>query len=123
MSRKYIKIEFFFRYPGGKMLYAYYVALSKDIAYSLKPPPLLKQQGHIQEKQRAMNQRPWMIQCCLWGKREVPLFHTPSTGLRQFPPPIQPKEKEWGHGKKGDPHQEQEKVNKEKTREKLNKTN
>ena len=112
MSRKYIKIEFFFRYPGGKMLYAYYVALSKDIAYSLKPPPLLKQQGHIQEKQRAMNQRPWKKQCCLWVVTKVSLFHTTSTGPHQFPPPF--------HGvirKRGDPHHEQEKVNKGKKQE------
>ena len=39
-------------------------------------PPFLKQQSHIQEKQRAMNQRPWMKQCCPWGERKVSLFET-----------------------------------------------
>ena len=39
------------------MLYARRVGLAKDLSYPLKPP-LLKQQGHIQEKQKAMNQRP-----------------------------------------------------------------
>ena len=36
------------------MLYAWFVGLAKDVTYPLKPP-LLKQQGHIQEKQKAMN--------------------------------------------------------------------
>ena len=35
------------------MLYARGVGLAKAVAY----PALLKQQGHIQEKQRAMNQK------------------------------------------------------------------
>ena len=39
------------------MLYAQCVGLAEDVAYPLKPP-LLKQQGQIQEKQKAMNQRP-----------------------------------------------------------------
>ena len=40
------------------MLYARRVGLAEDVAYTLNHPPLLKQQGHIQEKQKAMNQRP-----------------------------------------------------------------
>ena len=39
------------------MLLAQRVGLAEDLAYPLNPP-LLKQQGHIQEKQKAMNQRP-----------------------------------------------------------------
>ena len=50
-------LELFFRNQGGEMLYARCVGLAEDVAYPLKPP-LLKQQGHIQEKQKAMNQRP-----------------------------------------------------------------
>ena len=39
------------------MLSAQRVGLAEDLAYPLNPP-LLKQQGHIQEKQGAMKQRP-----------------------------------------------------------------
>ena len=39
------------------MLYAWDVGLSKDEGYLLKPLTLLKQQGHIQKQQGAMNQR------------------------------------------------------------------
>ena len=84
-----------------------------------KAPPLLQQQGHIQEKQRAMNQRPWMKQCCLWGERKISLFHTFIRGPHQFPPPFQPKRKNKDIRKIGDSHPDQEKVNKEKTGGKL----
>ena len=94
------------------MLYTQHVGLAKDVAYPLNPPPLLKQQGHIQEKQKAMNQRPWMKQCCPWRERRVSPFHTPSTGLHQFPPPFQQKRKNEDVRNRGDQHQEQEKVNK-----------
>ena len=67
-------------------------------------PPLLKQQGHIQEKQRAMNQRPWMRQCCLWGERKVSLFHTPSRGPHQFPPHFNQRERMGKWEKTEDPH-------------------
>ena len=102
--------EPFFRYQGGEMLYAQCVGFAKDVAYPLNPP-LLKKQSHIQEKQRAMNQRPWMKQC-LWVERKVSLFHTLSTGLHQFPPPFQQKRKNENVKNRGDQHQEQEKVNK-----------
>ena len=64
---------------------------------------LLKQQGHIQEKQKAMNQSPWMKQCCPRRERRVSPFHTPSTGPHQFPPPISTKVKEWGREKQRRP--------------------
>ena len=57
-----------------------------------KPAPFLQQQGHIQEKQRTINQMPWMKQWCLWGERKISLFHTPR-GPHQFLPPVQPKRK------------------------------
>ena len=41
----------FFRNQGGEMLYARCVGLADNVAYPLK-------QGHIQEKQKAVNQRP-----------------------------------------------------------------
>ena len=72
------------------MFYTHCVGLAEVVAYPLKPPPLPKQQGHIQEKQKAMNQRPWMKKCCLWGERKVSLFHTPTRGPHQFPPQFQP---------------------------------
>ena len=40
------------------MLYARRVGLPDDVAYPLNPPTIFKQQGHIQEKQKAVNQRP-----------------------------------------------------------------
>ena len=73
------------------MLYARRVGLAKNVACQLKHPSL-KQQDHIQENQKAMNQKPWMKQC-LWREKKVSLFHTPSTGLHQFPPPFQQKRK------------------------------
>ena len=81
------------------MLYARGVGLTKVVAYSVTPSPLLKQQNHIQEKQGAMNQKPWMKQCWLWGEKKVSLFHTPSPGHDQFPPPFQPNKKN-GHVRK-----------------------
>ena len=39
----------------------------------------------------------------------------PRTRLYQFPPQFQPKRKNGGMKKRGDPHQEQEKVDKKKT--------
>ena len=81
-----------------------------------KIPLLPKKQGHIQEKKRTMNQRPWMKQWCLWGEWKVSLFHTPSTGLHQFLPLFQQK-RENGDVRKRDQHQEQEKVKKEKKEE------
>ena len=66
-----------------------------DVAYPLKPPIFSSSQ--IQEKQEDMNHKPWMKQCCLWGERKLSLFHTPSTGLHQFPPPFQPKRKKKRH--------------------------
>ena len=69
-----------------------------------KPPhPLLKQQDHIQENQRAINQRPWMKHCCLWGERKVSLFHTPNRGPHQFPLPLQPKKNNGAMKKKRRP--------------------
>ena len=56
-----------------------------------------------------------MKQCCLWEERKILLFHTPSTGLHQFPPPFQPKKNNGDMRKRGYPHQEQEKVSKGKT--------
>ena len=69
------------------MLYARHVGLAEDVVYPLKPP-LLKKQGHIQEKQKTMNQRPWVKHYCLLRERKLSLFHTPSTGVHQFPPPF-----------------------------------
>ena len=57
-------------------------------------PPLLKQQGHMQEKQEAMNQR------LEW---KVSLFYTPSTERHQYPPPFQPKRGNMGARKKKRP--------------------
>ena len=88
--------------------------------------PLLKQEGHIQEKQRAINQRPWMKQCCLWGKRKVSLFHTPSRGQDQLSTALSfnQRRKNGDMKNRGDPHQEQEKVkigkNKRKVKRKEN---
>ena len=93
------------------MLSAQRVGLAEDLAYPLNPP-LLKQQGHIQEKEKTMNQRPRMKQCCLWRERKVPPFHAPRTGLHQFPLPFQQKKKNEDVRNRGDEHQEQEKVNK-----------
>ena len=58
-----------------------------------------------------------MKECCLWEERKVSIFHTPSRGSHQIPPPFQPKRKNGDMGKRGDPHQEQEKVNKRKKTE------
>ena len=80
-----------------------------------KTTTLLKQQGHIQKKQRAMNHS-WMKQCCLWGVRKV--FHTPSTGQHQFPPNFNQR-KNRDMRKREDPHQEQEKNKGKKTGEEL----
>ena len=103
----------FFGDQGGEMLM--HVVWDSH----LLKPPLLKQQDHIQEKQRTINQRLWMKQYCLWGERKESLFHTPSRGPHQFPPPFQPKRKKGDMKKRGDSHQEQEKVNKGKNRRKL----
>ena len=65
-----------------------------------KNPSLLKQHGHIQENQRAMNLKTWMIQCCLWGERKVSIFHTPS----REPRPFQPKRKNGDMRIRGDPN-------------------
>ena len=65
------------------MFYARRVGLVEDVAYPLKLPLLLKQQGHIQGKQKAMNQMPRIKQYSLWRARKVSLFHTPSKGLHQ----------------------------------------
>ena len=51
-----------------------------------------------------------MKQCCPWRERKVSLFHTPSTGPHQFPPPFQQKWKNEDVRNRGDQHQEQEKV-------------
>ena len=99
----------FFGNEGGEIL----LHVVWDL-HPLNPPPLLKQQGHIQEKQKVMNQRPWMKQCCPWEERKVSLFHTPSRGPHQFPLPFQPKRKNGDMRKREYPHQEQEKVNKRK---------
>ena len=70
----------------------------------IKTHPLLKQHGHIQKKKRAMNQKPWMKQCCLWGESKISLVQTPSKGSHQFPPPFQPKRKNGDMIKRGDSH-------------------
>ena len=75
------------------MFYALSVGLVKKVAYPLNPH-YLEQQGNIQEKQEAMNQRPWMKQCCLWGEKSLTISHT-HFNQRE--------------GKKGNPHREQEK--------------
>ena len=49
----------------------------------------------------------------------VSLFYTPSRGSHQFPSPLKPKRKNGDMRKRGDPHQEQEKVNKGKNRKKV----
>ena len=58
-----------------------------------------------------------MKQCCLWEERKVSLFHKPSTGLHQFPPPFQAKRKNGDVRERGDPHQKQKKVNKGEEKE------
>ena len=85
------------------MLFSEGVGLTKDLTYPLKALNLLKQHGYIQGKQRAMNQRPWMKQCCVWGERKVSLFHT-HTGHHQFPPLFQPKRKNGNVRKRENPH-------------------
>ena len=52
-----------------------------------------------------------------WGERKVSLFHTPSRGPHQFPPPFQQKRKNEDNRNRVDQHQEQEKVNKGKKQE------
>ena len=94
------------------MLYARGVGLAKDVAY-------LKQQGHIQEKQGAMKQRPWMKQCCLWGEYSHYFTH-PAQDYTNFHSHFNKKENMRMWEKTGDPHREQDKVNKGKiTGEKL----
>ena len=44
-----------------------------------------------------------MKQCCPWRERKVLPFHTPSTGLLQFPPPISTEVKDWGREKQRRP--------------------
>ena len=39
------------------MLYTQSVELAKFIAIRIKPPPLLKQQNHMQENQEAINHK------------------------------------------------------------------
>ena len=56
-----------------------------------------------------------MKQFCLWGERKVSLFHTPSTGLQEFPTPFQLKRKNEDVKKRGDPHYDLLKINKNKT--------
>ena len=80
------------------MLYARRVGLSEDVAYPLTP--LFSSNKVTSRKSR--------------GERKVSLFHTPNTGHHQFPPQFQPKRKNRDVRKKGNPHWEQENVNKGK---------
>ena len=63
-----------------------------------KTPPILKKQGHIQEKQKAMNQRPWLRQCCLWREKKYHHFSHPARDYANSHPHFN-KEKEWGSEK------------------------
>ena len=58
MNILYVKLFIiFFRNQGGEMLYARCVGLTEYVSYP-QTPSLLKQQGHIQEKPKAVTQRP-----------------------------------------------------------------
>ena len=83
------------------MLYELRVGLAKDVAYPLKQQCYI----HIQKKQKAVNQRPWMKQCSLWRERKVSLFlYLPSTGLYQFLPLFQQKRNNEDVRNRGDQH-------------------
>ena len=60
-----------------------------------------------------------MKQCCPWREIKLSLLHTPSREPHQFPPPFQPKGKNGDMRKRGDSHQEHEKIKKDKTGGKL----
>ena len=75
------------------MLYARRVGLAEDVAYSLKPP-LLKQQGHIQEKAKsyepkALNETMLPMK----RKKSITISHTQHK-TTPIPIPILIKEKE-----------------------------
>ena len=74
------------------MIYARRVGLAEDVAYPLNPSSSQATRSYP-GKAKAMNPRPWMKQCCLWRERKLSPFHTPSTGLHQFPLPFQQKKK------------------------------
>ena len=80
------------------MLYAQCVGLTKDAAYPLNPP-LLKQHGHIQKKQKAMNETILPMK----RKKSITISHTQHR-TTPIPTPLSNKEKECGHEKKKETH-------------------
>ena len=100
----------FFRDQGEEMLYAQHVGLAKDQAYPLKPPSSQVTRLH---PGKAKSYEPKTLNETMLhmkDKKSITISH-----IQQRTTPISihilTKEKEWGHEKRGDPHQEQEKVN------------
>ena len=58
MYYKYKNINYFFYKPRRGNALCKVGGTHKGISVPTKTSPLLKQQSHIQDKQRAMNQRP-----------------------------------------------------------------
>ena len=69
------------------MLSAQRVGLAEDLAYPLNPP-LLKQHGHIQKKQKAMNETILPMK----RKKSITISHTQHS-TTPIPAPFQPKRK------------------------------
>ena len=93
------------------MLYAQCVG-----SHPLKPPSSQATRSH---PEKAKNYEPKALNETMlpMRRKKVSLFHTPSTWPHQFPTPFQPKKKNRDVRKRGDPLQEQEKVNKGKKQE------
>ena len=94
------------------------MGLAKNVAYSLTHPSSQATKLHPGKAKsyelKALNETMLPMR----RKKSITIYTT-STRPHQFPPPFQPKRKNEDLRKRGDSHQEQEKVKKEKNRRKV----